>query len=57
MHTVFENGNFDEVWFGSVNFVTKCKCRNWFSSLCVPVRFLVRFRYCAERRSAVSVRR
>ena len=19
MHTVFENGNFDEVWFGSVN--------------------------------------
>ena len=26
---------------------------HWFSSLCVPVRFLVRFRYCAKRRSAV----
>ena len=56
MHTVFENGNFDEVWFGSVNLLQNANVGIG-SLLCVPVRFLVRFRYCAERRSAVSVRR
>ena len=35
MHTVFENGNLDEVFFWKRQFVTKCKCRNWFALLCV----------------------
>ena len=57
MHTVLENSNFEESCVCKRQFATKCKCRNWFPSVRVPVRYLVGLRYCAERRCAVSVRR
>ena len=56
MHTVLENGNFDEVGFESVNLPQNANVGIG-SLLFVPVRFLVGLRYCAERRCAVSVRR